>query len=241
MLNYSTFKNQIKLFLPMFSLCLCMSIFLSFCKNEESKNTSTNVMNIDSNLSPLDKLKAGNQRFIAGNLIHPDQTKQRLHEIAKKQQPFVTLVSCSDSRISPELIFDQGLGDIFTIRTAGNVIGDFELGSIEYAVTHVNTKLIVVMGHQNCGAISAYLDPASHRIHKHIIEIINYISKEREEKLLPDSVKYEINYAVNANIKHGVNLLKNSLPILKPLVDSGKLMVIGALYSLENGSVTFFE
>ena len=255
--------NPITKKIQLFSLSFILILLCCFCKsNKEQTNENTDevsqtdtitspkeaptsppiqIVQIDTNLSPLERLKVGNKRFLDGKLQHPDQTKQRAFELKNHQNPFVTMVTCSDSRISPELIFDQGLGDIFTIRTAGNVMGDFELGSIEYAVTNLNCKLVVVMGHQNCGAISAYLNPSHLRLHQHIISIIDYIAKEKEEKILPDSVKYKIDFAVNANIKHGVNLLNNSLPILKTLIDSGKIKVIGAVYSLEKGSVTFFE
>src|SRR6478736_4693898 len=110
-------------------------------------------------LSPLQKLEEGNKRFASGKPIHPDETLERLRELKKGQHPFATIISCSDSRVPAELVFDQGLGDIFSIRTAGNVMGDYELGSIEYAVEHLDCKLIVVMGHENCGAIQAYASP----------------------------------------------------------------------------------
>ena len=110
----------------------------------------------DNTLPPLDKLKVGNERFVSGHPVHPDETLDRIRELKKGQNPFVVVISCSDSRLPPELIFDQGLGDVFSIRTAGNVIGDYELGSIEYAIEHLHCKLIVVLGHENCGAIQAY-------------------------------------------------------------------------------------
>src|SRR4029077_6435239 len=111
----------------------------------------------------------------------------RIRELKKGQNPFVVLVSCSDSRIPPELIFDQGLGDIFSIRTAGNVIGEYELGSIEYAVEHLHCKLIVVLGHENCGAIQAYATSKTERHNDHIQNLVNYIASEEEEKIIPDS------------------------------------------------------
>lgn len=190
-------------------------------------------------LKPLEKLKIGNQRFVKGYPIHPDETLQRIRELKKGQHPFAVVVGCSDSRIPPELIFDQGLGDIFTIRTAGNVIGDYELGSVEYAVEHLKCNLVIVLGHENCGAIQAFISSDNQRHEDHIQTIVDYISNEDEEKAILDSIKTNPDLAVRANIKHGVSVLQNSTPILKHLVQSGKVSVIGAYYDLDSGKVTF--
>src|SRR5438067_11616610 len=101
------------------------------------------------------KLKEGNARYTSGNLQHPGQTTERRAELAKSQHPFAIIVSCSDSRVPPEIVFDQGLGDLFVVRVAGNVIDDHSQGSIEYAVDHLAVRLIVVLGHQSCGAVKA--------------------------------------------------------------------------------------
>src|SRR4029077_5365572 len=103
----------------------------------------------------ISKLKEGNGRYVSGNLQHPGQTTDRRTELAKSQHPFAIIVSCSDSRVPPEIVFDQGLGDLFIFRVAGNVIDDHGLGSIEYGVDHLNVRLIVVLGHQSCGAVQA--------------------------------------------------------------------------------------
>jgi len=192
-------------------------------------------------LQPIEKLKAGNQRFVEGQPIHPDETLERIRNLKKGQHPFAVVLSCSDSRVPPELIFDQGLGDIFSIRTAGNVIGDYELGSIEYAVEHLKCSLVVVLGHENCGAIEAYIN-SEHSKHKdHIQNIIDYIAKEDEEKSVADSIKVNHDMAIRANIKHGVNTLRNSTPILKSLYDEKKITIIGAYYDLDSGKVIFDE
>src|SRR5947208_9005654 len=103
----------------------------------------------------IDKLKEGNGRYASGKLQHPGQTTERRAELTKDQHPFAVIVSCSDSRVPPEIVFDQGLGDLFVVRVAGNVIDDHGLGSIEYAVDHLGARLIVVLGHQSCGAVKA--------------------------------------------------------------------------------------
>src|SRR5258708_12313050 len=101
----------------------------------------------------ISQLKEGNGRYTSGNLQHPGQTTERRTELAKTQHPFAAIVSCSDSRVPPEIVFDQGLGDLFVVRVAGNVINDEGLGSIEYTVDHLGTRLIFVLGHQSCGAV----------------------------------------------------------------------------------------
>ena len=200
-----------------------------------------NIENTDSlKLTSLQKLEAGNKRFASGKPVHPDETLERLRELKKGQHPFAIVVSCSDSRVPAELVFDQGLGDIFSIRTAGNVMGDYELGSIEYAVEHLNCKLIIVMGHKDCGAIKAFINAKGHYAHSdHIKKIIEYIEKEKEEIDLASHHNLGIDKAIDANIEHSVTLLKTSEPLLKELYDKKKLEIIGALYDIENGKVTF--
>jgi carbonic anhydrase len=194
------------------------------------------------NGSPLERLMAGNKRFMAGHPVHPDETLQRIRDLKKGQDPFAIIVGCADSRVPPELIFDQGLGDIFSIRTAGNIIGDYELGSIEYAIEHLGCKLIVVLGHENCGAIKAFIeDPDIANQHDHIKNIIDYLRAENEEQSLSEADKHQVDKAVRANILHGVHLLQNSLPVLKPLIDKKEVTVVGAYYDLDNGEVVITD
>ncbi len=191
-------------------------------------------------LSPLQKLEQGNKRFASGKPVHPDETLERLRELKGGQHPFAVIVSCSDSRVPAELVFDQGLGDIFSIRTAGNVMGDYELGSIEYAVEHLDCKLVVVMGHKNCGAVKAFIDSKGHYEHDdHIKEIVEYIQNEQEEKNLAKKGELSFDNAVNANVQHGVKFLKTAEPILKESHDQKKIMIIGAVYDIETGKVIF--
>ncbi|MCO4294425.1 carbonic anhydrase [Solitalea sp. MAHUQ-68] len=197
--------------------------------------------NGDMNLSALNKLKAGNERFAEDSPVHPDETLKRKQELKKEQHPFAVVVSCSDSRVPPELIFDQGLGDLFIIRTAGNVIGTYEVGSIEYAVEHLHCKLVIVLGHQSCGAVKAFLESKGEKHQDHIQSIVDYIGSEQEVTSIVDSLKKNPLLAVKLNVKHGVKLLKNSTPVLKPLVDKAELNIIGAYYNLDNGKVSFEE
>jgi len=210
---------------------LFISVFLA-CNHSEKID--------ESKFSPLQKLEEGNKRFAAGKQVHPDETLERLRELKKGQHPFAIVVSCSDSRVPAELVFDQGLGDIFSIRTAGNVMGDYELGSIEYAVEHLDCKLVVVMGHKDCGAIKAFISSDGHYEHlDHIKKIIEYIENEQEEKNLASRHELNVDKAIDANIAHGVTFLKTAEPILKEFYDAKKVKIVGALYDIETGKVTF--
>lgn len=208
-------------------------IYLSAC-NKTAK------INVDSSNS-LQKLIDGNNRFYTEKSIHPNKTLDHVKSLKNGQHPSVVIVSCSDSRVSPELIFDQGLGDIFSIRTAGNVIGEYELASIEYAVEHLKCELIIVLGHENCGALDAFAHRAETEHHNHINALIEYMSNEQEIQSLPDSLKTNLATLVNTNVVHATNFLKNSEPVLKHLVDKKELKIIGALYDLDNGKVTIIE
>jgi len=214
-------------------LFIVFTVF-SGCANKEEEKISAQA-------TPLEKLIEGNKQFVKMHAVNSVNNRENLSELKKGQHPFAVVVGCSDSRVDPQLIFDQWLGNIFSIRTAGNVIGDYELGSIEYAVEHLGCKLIIVLGHENCGAVDAYINHNESSTGSHIDKIIEYIAAEEEEKALPDNQKKEIVSAVKANILHGVNLLKSSEPVLKKLFDENKIEIIGATYDLDNGEVAFFE
>ncbi|KFC59086.1 carbonic anhydrase [Flavobacterium gilvum] len=213
-------------------------LFLLFISILSVYNYGASAQN--DNLSSLQKLQEGNKRFASGKPVHPDETLKRLRELKGGQHPFAVVVSCSDSRVPAELVFDQGLGDIFSIRTAGNVMGDYELGSIEYAVEHLDCKLIVVMGHKSCGAVKAFVDTkGNYDQEDHIKKIVEYIGNEKEENDLVKANKLSMDNAVNANVLHGVNFLKNAEPILKENYEQKKITIIGAVYDIETGKVTF--
>lgn len=189
----------------------------------------------------LERLLHGNQRFLENHPIHPDQTLERIRDLKKGQHPFAVVISCSDSRLPTELIFDQGLGDLFVIRNAGNIISDYELGSIEYAVEHLDTKLVVVLGHTGCGAIGAFIDHKKDSIPNHIQNIIDYIKNEPEEKQIDEKTASYYEKAVDANINHGVHVISESEPILAEFIKNKKLTVIGMKYHLNDGHVTILE
>jgi carbonic anhydrase len=186
----------------------------------------------------ISKLKEGNGRYTSGNLQHPGQTAERRTELAKIQHPFATIVSCSDSRVPPEIVFDQGLGDLFIVRVAGNVINDEGLGSVEYSVDHLGTRLILVLGHQSCGAVKAARETiaAKGKAPGHIESLVEAIKPAVEA-----TAKDDLETTVKANVKNVVQALRASTPILKAEVDSGKIRVIGGYYSLDTGAITFFD
>jgi carbonic anhydrase len=186
----------------------------------------------------ISKLKEGNGHYVSGNLQHPSQTTERRTELAKSQHPFAVIVSCSDSRVPPEIVFDQGLGDLFIFRVAGNVINDEGLGSIEYSVDHLGTRLILVLGHQSCGAVQAAKETiaAKGKAPGHIESLVTAIKPAVEA-----TTKDDLDTTIKANVKHVVQGLRSSTPILKAKVDSGEVQVIGGYYSLDTGAVTFLE
>jgi carbonic anhydrase len=186
----------------------------------------------------VSKLKEGNGRYTGGNLQHPGQTTERRAELANSQHPFAIILSCSDSRVPPEIVFDQGLGDLFVVRVAGNVIDDHALGSIEYAVDHLGVRLIVVLGHQSCGAVKAAKETiaAKGKAPAHIQSLVTAIRPAVEA-----TVHDDLEATVKANVRDVVQALRSSTPVLKPKVDSGDLRVVGAYYNLDTGAVTFLD
>ena len=186
----------------------------------------------------ISKLKEGNGRYTSGNLQHPGQTAERRTELAKTQHPFAAIVSCSDSRVPPEIVFDQGLGDLFIVRMAGNVINDEGLGSIEYSVDHLGTRLILVLGHQSCGAVKAARETiaAKGKAPGHIESLVRAIQPAVEA-----TAKDDLDVTIKENVKHVVQALRSSTPVLKAKVDSGDVQVIGGYYSLDTGAVTFLD
>src|SRR5205823_10458333 len=178
----------------------------------------------------ISKLKEGNGRYTGGNLQHPGQTTERRTELANSQYPFATIVSCSDSRVPPEIVFDQGLGDLFVVRVAGNVIDDHALGSIEYSVDHLGVRLIVVLGHQSCGAVRAARETiaAKSKAPGHIQSLVTAIQPAVEA-----TEKGDLEATIKPNVKDVVRALPSSRPIPKTKADSGDVRVIGGYYSLD--------
>ena len=195
----------------------------------------------ESKLSVINELMAGNERYQKSHPNHPDQTTFKRQSIAEKQNPKAIIISCSDSRVPPEIIFDQGLGDLFVIRTAGNVIGDIELASIEYAVLDLDCHSIVVLGHEKCGAIQSFLDHPIDSLPGHLNELVNYIrSQPIQQELLTHSGDKSYNAVIN-NIIYFVGLLRKKSTIIQKKFDDNQLEIFGAIYHLDNGKVQIIE
>lgn len=181
----------------------------------------------------LQKLIEGNKRFSLSKSVHPNQNRERRQELVKGQKPFAVVVGCSDSRIPPEIIFDQGLGDLFVIRVAGNIVDDVALGSIEYAVDHLGTNLIVVLGHSKCGAVTATIQGGVP--HGHVGSIMEAIKPAIEAaKELPGDL---IDNTIKANTRLVADQLQYSDPILSEMTRQGKISIVSAYYNIESGEV----
>ena len=183
----------------------------------------------------LEKLKEGNKRFVAGKLEHPNHCHESRGLLTKGQAPIATVLTCADSRVPPVDIFDQGLGDLFVVRVAGNIVGDHTLGSIEYAVKHLKTPVVVVMGHESCGAVAAVAAGAA--LEGHIGTLAPPIQAaikkvENMEGDLVDNASRELARQIADNIA-------TSEPVIADLVNDGQTKVVPAYYSLETGEVSF--
>ncbi|MBL7833193.1 MAG: carbonic anhydrase [Cyclobacteriaceae bacterium] len=186
----------------------------------------------------LTKLKQGNDRFVQGKSIRPHQDLNRIREVAAAQAPFATIVGCSDSRVPNEIIFDQGVGDLFIVRTAGQVSTYASWGSIEFAEELLGTKLIVVLGHTQCGAVSAAVKLPE--VPGHIVTLINAI-KPAVEKAREQHPADLLDAAIRENIRQQVEQLKSLEPTLAKRVREGSVKIMGALYHLDTGTVEFLN
>lgn len=184
----------------------------------------------------LAKLKEGNARFLKDNMENPNHELNVRQELSKGQHPWAIILSCADSRVVPELAFDTGLGDLFVIRVAGNVANTSTIASIEYAVAHLDVNLIVVMGHQSCGAITAALaggDAGSNNL--------NHLLEHVQPALAVCGADAEVNDVVKKNAELTAEALAANSDIIKKEITSGELKVFSAYYHLDNGQVDFFE
>lgn len=185
------------------------------------------------------KLMEGNARFASGNSTHPDQSIERRSELIAGQHPFAVVVGCSDSRIPPEVVFDQGLGDIFVIRTAGQVMDNVTIASIEYAVEHLGVSLVVVLGHDSCGAVTAAVKGGE--VEGHLDSLVEYIAPAVQEANETGNESELLDNSIDNNIFNIVDELETSEPVLSEKVNEGELMVVGARYHLDSGEVEIFE
>lgn len=197
--------------------------------NSQYKTEDIQITNADEALA---RLKAGNERFVNNKSELINVTSERRDQLLDHQSPYAIVVSCSDSRVTPTTVFNAGLGEIFDIRIAGNVVDDDGLGSIEYAVEHLNTPLIVVMGHEKCGAVTAAYDKLKNNtpVEGKLNSLV--------DKMIPNITDADsLNDAINENADAFADVIENN-EIIKKFVDEGKVKIVKAYYSLD-GKVTF--
>ena len=196
-------------------------------------------------LDALNRLRDGNRRFAANQPAHGEDAESRREELTRGQEPFAIILGCSDSRVPAEIIFDQGLGDLFVIRVAGNIVAPSQIGSVEFAATRFGTRLVVVLGHSQCGAIEETLNqlrsPAEENS-RNIGAIVNFVRPSVEAVLDSSLDLGELTArAVRENVRTSAEQMRHGSEIIERLERDEGLVIVGAEYSLETGLVDFFD
>jgi carbonic anhydrase len=196
----------------------------------------------------LERLREGNRRFVTGvRSLETLASQTRRSEFVAGQEPFAVVLGCSDSRVPVEIVFDQGLGDLFVIRVAGNVVASSQVGSVEFAAERFGTRLVVVLGHTRCGAIQATLEELQQPTEKQSRNLGSIVNRIRPsvEGLLATELRHDrdalARQAVRANVRVSANQLRHGSEVLERLIQRDGLLVVGAEYSLETGVVEFFD
>ena len=196
----------------------------------------------------LERLREGNRRFVAGeHTIDELASGIRRMAVVSGQRPIATILGCSDSRVPVEVVFDQGFGDLFVIRVAGNIVAPSQVGSVEFAAERLGTRLVVVLGHTSCGAVTATLEDLQRPASNQSWNMNSIVSRIRPsvEGLLATELRHDherlIGQAVRANVRASVNQLRHGSDVLELLIRRDGLRVVGAEYSLETGVVDFFD
>ena len=196
----------------------------------------------------LERLKEGNQRFVSG-VRSIDTIIKQVHRASfvDDHAPFAIILGCSDSRVPAEIVFDQGLGDLFVIRVAGNIVAPSQIGSVEFAVERFNVPLVVVLGHTGCGAVIATIDELENPSDKKSLNLLSIVNRirptieplfETELSEYPDRL---LESAIRANIRAATNHLRHGSQLVEQLIEKNRLTIVGAEYSLETGKVDFFD
>ena len=229
-------------------LVIVLAISTTACS---AKNTDTEYEMADNNKSSedntsygseesekaLEKLLSGNENYLSGNITPNVDASLRTNLATNGQHPYAIVITCSDSRVPAELIFDSSLGDIFVIRTAGNVVSDFEIGSVEYGAEHLGSPLILVLGHTNCGAVTAATEggEAEGKIQSIVDEIEPSVQKAKEA-----DAEDVLTKAIEFNVMNSVNKILSS-DIIKELREEGQVEVLGGVYDINTGTITIIE
>src|SRR5215208_5628461 len=195
----------------------------------------------------LERLREGNRRFASGTPNDALATTSRRRELVSGQAPFAIILGCADSRVPAEIVFDQGLGDLFVIRVAGNIVAPSQVGSVEFAASRFGTRLVVVLGHSQCGAILATIEELQRPAENQSRNLRSIVDRVRPsvEGLLKTELRHDLDalvpQAVRSNVRYSVDHLRHGSEVLEQLIRSDGLLVIGAEYSLETGIVEFFD
>jgi len=227
-----------------FSSSLCRSYVSMGAPIDQVKTEKVKTSELSEIKKPddcLKLLKIGNKRFQKDELLQVNLSAAKREQLVNGQYPFAVVITCSDSRVPPEFIFNQGLGDLFVVRVAGNVIDKIELGSVEYAVKHLKTPLIVVMGHDHCGAVEAAIKGNGENEHGNIGAIIAKIEPS-VKKIKSKSIQGEklVEEVTNENIDNSSHVIQGS-KIIKEELKSGNVKIVEAKYMLESGEVKWFN
>jgi carbonic anhydrase len=198
-------------------------------------------------LEALARLRDGNRRFVADLRNSAEPARRTRHQLPSGQKPFAILLGCSDARVPAEIVFDQGLGDLFVIRVAGNIVAASQVGSVEFAAARFGTRLVVVLGHTQCGAILATLEELQQPTANQSRNLRSIVDRVRPsvQTLLATELRHDpealVRQAVRANIRLSANHLRHGSEVLEHLIQHDGLLVVGAEYSVETGVVDFFE
>lgn len=210
----------------------------SHTAEEHSSGSAHSSIPVDAEVA-VKQLLEGNRRYLAGNNSASHRTSKRRAEVSKGQHPFAIIVGCADSRVPPEILFDQGIGDLFVLRSAGNVIDDMAIGSIEYAVEHLGVQLIMVLGHERCGAVDATMKGGV--VGGKLKSVVDAIKPAVEKAKSKGQTSHGCDLlcsSVKSNARMVAEKLRTSSPVLTEAIENGMLRVVGAYYELDSGVVS---
>lgn len=215
---------------------IALAISMSAC-SFKSKSNDVRYEEVEDAEQALAKLLAGNEKYLSGSITPNVGDSLRKDLAVNGQHPYAIVITCSDSRVPAELIFDSSIGDIFVIRTAGNVVSDFEIGSVEYGAEHLGSPLVLVLGHTNCGAVTAATEDgeAGGKIQSIVDEISPSVKKAKDA-----GAGDVLSTAIEFNVMNSVNKILSS-DIIKELKEEGKVDVIGGVYDISKGTITIIE
>lgn len=198
--------------------------------------TLTAVVAAQPTTTPLTRLLDGNTRYVGGKSSHPNQDRSRRDEVAKGQKPFAMILSCADSRVPPEILFDQGLGDLFVVRVAGNIADSHALGSLEYGAQVLGARFLMVLGHEYCGAVDAAVKGGA--VGGNIASIVEAIAPAAARAKADPAKTSLLDTAVTENVREVLAVIGKRSPALAAMAAKGELTIVGARYDLDSGVVT---